>query len=135
MTKIQCLYVGDLHTESTHESGAKIATDAPKDNMGRGEAFSPTDLLAAGVLTCMLTLMGIASRKLGIDLKGTRGEVEKEMSTSGPRRVAKLVVRIRSALTPDAQAKERLERAALDCPVKHSLHPDIKLDVEFRWGA
>ena len=106
MTKMKVVYVGDLHTECTHESGAKIETDAPKDNMGKGQAFSPTDLFAASLATCMLTLMGIASRKLGVELKGATAEVEKEMVTEPKRRLGKIIVRIRSSLVPDAQIRK-----------------------------
>lgn len=134
MGKMRVLYLGDLHTECTHETGAKIETDAPKDNMGKGETFSPTDLFAASLATCMLTLMGIASKKLAIELKGMSAEVEKEMSNVGPRRIGKLIVRIRSSHLPNPQAREKLEQAALECPVKHSLHPSIKVEVDFVWG-
>lgn len=134
MTKMKVLYLGDLHTECTHESGVKIETDAPKDNMGRGEAFSPTDLFALSLGSCMITLMGIASKKLGIELKGTTVEVEKEMAAAGQRRIGKVIVRIRSSILPNPPAREKLEKAALDCPVRLSLHPDIKVEVDFVWG-
>lgn len=134
MTKIKVLYLGDLHTECTHESGAKIATDAPKDNMGKGRAFSPTDLFAASLATCMMTLMGIAAHKVGVELKGATAEVEKEMAQTGQRRLGKIIVRIRSSLAPNPQIREKLERAALDCPVKLSLHPEIKVETDFVWG-
>jgi len=134
MTKVKILYQGNLHTECTHPSGAVIETDAPKDNQGKGEAFSPTDLLAASLGSCVLTLMGIAGRKLGLDLKGTAAEVEKEMVSAPRRRVGKLAVRVRSSLSPDSQARERLERAAIECPVHYSLHPEIKIEFDFIWG-
>lgn len=134
MTKMKVLYLGDLHTECSHESGAKVETDAPKDNGGKGEAFCPTDLFALSLGSCMVTLMGIASKKLGIELKGMTAEVEKEMSVAGPRRIGKVIVRIRSSHLPNPQAREKLEKAALECPVKHSLHPDIKVEVDFVWG-
>lgn len=134
MTKMKVLYMGDLHTECTHESGAKITTDAPKDNMGKGEAFSPTDLFAISLASCMVTLMGIHARKLGVDLKGMTAEVDKEMVVSPLRRIGKVIVRFRSTLSPNEQVREKLERAALDCPVHHSLHPDIKLEFDFVWG-
>ena len=134
MTKMKVLYLGDLHTECTHESGAKIETDAPKDNQGRGAAFSPTDLLAVSLASCMVTLMAIASKKLGLELKGTTAEVEKEMSTVDRRRIARVIVRIRSSIVPPPLAQEKLERAALDCPVHHSLHPDVKVELDFTWG-
>lgn len=131
---MKVLHVGDLHTECIHESGAKIETDAPKDNMGKGEAFSPTDLFAVSLGSCMVTLMAIHSRKLGIELKGTTAEVEKEMQTIGARRIGRLIIRIRSPILPNPLAREKLEKAALDCPVRLSLHPDIKVEVDFVWG-
>lgn len=134
MTKMKVLYLGDLHTECTHESGAKIETDAPKDNQGKGEAFSPTDLFAVSLASCMVTLMGIYARKIAVDLKGTTAEVEKEMSVAGARRIGKIIVRIRCPILPNPQAREKLEKAALDCPVQMSLHPDIKVEVDFVWG-
>jgi putative redox protein len=134
MTKIKILYQGDLHTECTHPSGAVIETDAPKDNQGKGESFSPTDLLAASLGSCIGTLMGIAGRKLGLDLKGMAAEVEKEMVSAPHRRVGRLIVRIRSPLSPDSQTREKLERAAIECPVHHSLHPEIKIEFDFIWG-
>jgi len=130
---MKILYQGHLHTQSTHESGAVLETDAPKDNHGKGECFSPTDLLAVSLGTCMLTLMGITAEKLGLDLKGATAEVEKEMASS-PRRIGRLVVRIRSRLSPNPEERVKLEQAALGCPVKASLHPDIKLDIDFVWG-
>lgn len=134
MTKMKVVYQGDLHTECTHESGAKIATDAPKDNMGKGEAFSPTDLFAVSLGSCMLTIMGVAANKLGIDLKGATAEVEKEMASIPHRRVGKIIVRIRSSLSPNQLEREKLEKAAMSCPVHHSLHPEIKLEIDFVWG-
>jgi len=134
MVKIKVLYQGDLRTECIHESGAKIATDAPKDNLGRGEDFSPTDLFVVSLGSCMLTLMGIAAQKVGVELKGATAEVEKEMAAGPVRRVGKIIVRIRSALSPNPQIREKLERAALECPVHKSLHPDIKLEIDFVWG-
>jgi len=134
MTKMKVLYLGDLHTECTHESGAKIETDAPKDNRGKGEAFSPTDLFALSLGSCMVTLMAIHSKKLGIELKGMTAEVEKEMSLLGQRRVSKIIVRLRSSHLPNPLVREKLEKAALECPVHHSLHPDIKVEVDFVWG-
>lgn len=134
MTKMKAVYLGDLRTECTHETGSKIQTDAPKDNMGKGETFSPTDLFAASLGTCMLTIMGIAARKVAVDLKGATAEVEKGMVTGPQRRLGKIIVRIRSALSPTPQIREKLEKAALECPVHHSLHPDIKVEVDFIWG-
>ena len=134
MTKMKLLYKGDYHTDCFHESGAKIETDAPKDNMGKGESFSPTDLFAVSLASCMLTIMAIAARKVGVELKGMTAEVEKEMVTAPARRIGKIIVRIRSEQSPNAQIREKIERAAFDCPVHHSLHPDIKVEVDFIWG-
>jgi putative redox protein len=131
---MKILYLGDLRTECAHESGAVVHTDAPKDNEGKGEHFSPTDLFAASLATCMLTLMGIAARKVGVELKGMTAEVQKEMAQTAPRRVGKIVIRIRSSVSPNPQIREKLERAALDCPVHHSIHPSIKVEVDFIWG-
>lgn len=133
MTKTKIIYRGDLRTEAVHESGAVLATDAPKDNQGKGEMFSPTDLLAVALASCMLTLMGIAARKLGIDLKGTTAEVEKEMHVE-PRRIGRLIVRVRSPLMPPPEARAKLEQVALTCPVQASLHPEIKQEIDFVWG-
>lgn len=135
MTHSKVLYTGQLHTECTHESGAKIQTDAPKDNQGKGEAFSPTDLLAASLASCMLTLMGIAARKAGTDLPGTVATVEKIMSLDLPRRIAKIKIRVNCPLSFAEELRMRLEKAALDCPVHHSLHPGIELDIHFSWGS
>lgn len=133
MTKIKVIYKGDLRTEAFHESGSIVETDAPKDNQGKGERFSPTDLFALSLASCMLTLMGIGARKLAIDLKGATAEVEKEMASS-PRKIGKLVVRIRSSQNPPAEARAKLEEMALTCPVHASLHPSIKLEIDFVWG-
>ncbi len=134
MTRMKVLYLGDLHTECTHESGAKIETDAPKDIMGKGEAFSPTDLFAVSLGACMLTIMGIVASKVGVELKGTTAEVEKEMVSVPHRRLGKIIVRIRSPQLPDPQIREKLEKAASECPVHHGLHPNIKVELDFVWG-
>lgn len=133
MTKTKIVYRGELRTEATHESGAILVTDAPKDNHGKGEMFSPTDLVGVALATCMLTLMGIAARKLGVDLKGTVAEVEKEIALQ-PRRIGRIVVRVRSPLMPNSEARAQMEQAALSCPVHESLHPDIKREIDFIWG-
>lgn len=134
MTKMKVEYLGRLHTKCKHESGAEIETDAPKDNGGKGELFSPTDLMAASLGSCMLTLMALAAVKLGVDLTDASAEVEKQMAPGSPRRLGKITVRIRSSLSFDAQVREKLEKAAIDCPVHHSLHPSIKLEIGFTWG-
>lgn len=133
MTHAKILYLGDLRTTCTHESGVQIQTDAPKDNQGRGEGFSPTDLVGVSLGSCMITCMAIEARKLGLELKGSTVEVEKEMALS-PRRIGRVIIRIRSPLLPNPLAREKLEQAAVRCPVHHSLHPDIKIEVDFIWG-
>jgi uncharacterized OsmC-like protein len=130
------LYTGDLRTECTHlQSGSAIETDAPTDNNGKGARFSPTDLLATSLATCMLTVMGIKARSMGFDLNGLQIDVEKQMKPE-PRRVAgiNLTCTIPDALK-DLGAKERgiLINTALSCPVQKSLHPDIKVNMD--WGA
>lgn len=134
MVKMKAVYLGDYKTECTHESGAAIQTDIPKDIGGEGKLFAPTDLFAASLGTCMLSLMGIVAKKVGFDLKGATAEIEKTMSDAPPRRVAKIAVRIRCPKAPNPQIREKLEQAALQCPVHQSLHPDIKKEVDFVWG-
>lgn len=135
MVKMKVRYLGDLRTECIHESGARFETDAPIDNQGKGELFSPTDLVAASLSSCMMTIMGIAARKIGVDLKGCTAEVEKQMADTAPRRVGKIVVRFRCPIAPSPIDREKLEKAAVSCPVHFSLHPDIKLEYDFVWGV
>ncbi len=128
-------YEGNLRTEVRHtENGAVIQTDAPKDNHGKGELFSPTDLLAAALGSCVVTVMGIVAEKLKIDLKGLRGEVEKEMARSPSRKVGKIVVHIYCPSLFDAAITSRLEQAGIGCPVHQSLHPDVQQQIIFHWG-
>jgi putative redox protein len=135
MVNIQIEYQGDLHCKATHgPSGAELNTDAPKDNRGCGESFSPTDLVATALGTCMLTIMGIAARTLKIDISGTTATVEKEMTATLPRRIQRLTVRIHVPGSLSAADKEKLERAAHTCPVHKSLHPDVQIPIEFNWG-
>lgn len=118
----------------THPSGAIIETDAPKDIQGKGEEFSPTDLFAVSVGSCMLTLMSIRANQLGIELKGMTAEVEKQMAAAPKRKVGKIIIRIRSSYSPDQSTQSKLEQAAIDCPVHLSLHPDVKIELDFIWG-
>ena len=110
-------------------------TDAPVDNQGKGESFSPTDLAATALATCMGTIMAIQGRTLGLELKGMRLAVEKHMSAQSPRRIARLVLRVEMPAGIPAEARVRLERAAAACPVHHSLHPDIVTEVRWDWPA
>lgn len=132
---IKTTYTGSLRTEATHiDSGATIFTDAPKDNQGNGEAFSPTDLLSASLGSCMLTIMGIAARTHGIAIEGTEIEITKIMGAE-PRRVAEIVIVFNMPKNVEYSAKERkiLEAAAYSCPVSKSLHPDLIQNVTFNY--
>lgn len=133
MAKTKILYLGDLRTQSIHESGVKLETVAPLENQGKGDCFSPTDLLALSLGSCVLTLMGIFAKRLGIELKGTSATVEKEMSLAPPRRISKLLVLVQSPIQVTEAQREKIEHAALTCPVKESLHPGIELIIRFQW--
>lgn len=133
--RIDCEYLGDLRVHAVHApSGTVLHTDAPIDNHGKGESFSPTDLVATALLACMGTIMGIQGRTLGIELKGMRLSVEKHMTTQPSRRIARLVVRIDMPAGVPVDARQKLERAAAACPVHHSLHPDIVTEVTWSWA-
>ncbi len=134
MVTITSLYDGGLRCTATHgPSGVTLITDAPVDNHGKGESFSPTDLVATAVANCMMTVMGIAAERHGIDLKGTSVTIGKEMSADFPRRI----IALRSVMTVPLPAnhpqRALLEGAAKACPVKQSLDPRIDTTVEFRW--
>lgn len=134
-TDISIEYEGDLHCRLHHgPSGAEILTDAPADNQGRGEAFSPTDLLAASLGSCLITIMGIYARRKEIDLRGSRVRVSKEMVNGLGRRIGTLRVVVDLPDGIDPAQRQALESAAHACPVERSLHPDIKVDVTFRYG-
>lgn len=135
MATISTIYRGDLRTEAKHnQSGAVIFTDAPLDNQGRGEAFSPTDLLAASLGSCMLTIMGIAGKTHGFDIEGTRAEITKVMGV-GPRRVVEIVVELNFPSDYSAKHRKIIEAAAGECPVSRSLHPDLKQTVIFNYKS
>ncbi len=127
-------YLGELRTSSVHiNSGSEIISDAPLDNNGKGEAFSPTDTVATALATCMLTVMGIKARSLDVDFTGATAEVTKHMQ-SEPRKISKIEVRFQMALSPDEKTRTILERTAMTCPVYLSLHPDIEKEVTFKWS-
>ncbi|MGS2740117.1 OsmC family protein [Sinomicrobium sp. M5D2P17] len=127
-------YKGDLRTECEHlQSGNTFITDAPIDNNGKGEAFSPTDTVATALASCMLTIMGIKARELEINLRETTAEVTKTMA-AGPRRISGIKVVFHLPVNPDEKTKKILENAANTCPVHHSLHPDIEKEIVFNWG-
>jgi putative redox protein len=135
MVAIQFEYQGDLHCKAVHAlSGTELFTDAPRDNQGRGESFSPTDLVATALGTCMLTVMGVMALTLNIDIAGTTATVEKEMTTTPPRMIASLNVKIHVPHSLSPENKQKLERAAHTCPVHKSLHSDVKAPIEFTWG-
>lgn len=135
MVEMQVEYQGDLHCKAVHgPSGTELYTDAPKDNQGRGESFSPTDLVATALASCILTTMGIMARTLNLDIAGATAVAEKEMTTSGPRRIARLTVRIHVPQELGADDRLKLERAAHTCPVHKSLHPDVETLIELTWG-
>lgn len=129
------IYVGDLRTTCTHvKSGQSIITDAPTDNHGKGEAFSPTDLLATSLGSCMLTVMGIVAERNEIDLNGTRINITKVMADN-PRRVSQIIVEIIFEIGNVLNEKEKtlLENTAKSCPVAKSLHPDIDQKISFHY--
>ena len=126
-------YVGDLRTVCIHlQSGTQILTDAPTDNHGKGEAFSPTDLVATALGSCMVSIMGIKSKDLNVDLKDSTVSITKIMQ-SEPRKIAKIEVILNMSIETFEKNKTILERAAMTCPVLLSLHPDIEKDVVFNW--
>ena len=134
MATSEITYFGDLRTESVHlQSGDKIITDAPVDNKGKGEAFSPTDLLATSLGNCMLTVMGIAAQAHSINIDGATCSITKIMAAD-PRRVSEIqaIVKFPANGYSDKE-KKILEYAALTCPVYLSLHPELKKTVEFSW--
>jgi uncharacterized OsmC-like protein len=126
-------YLGDLRTSSSHlQSGSEIISDAPLDNNGKGEAFSPTDTVANGFASCMFTVMGIKAREMGVDFSGSTAEVTKIMAAD-PRRISEIHVTFEMDVDADEKTKTILERTALTCPVHFSLHPDIKREIVFNW--
>lgn len=127
-------YRGGLRTEATHlRSGNTIITDAPIDNKGKGEAFSPTDLVATAIASCMLTIMGIKAEGMKINIEGTTADVEKIMGTE-PRRIAQVNIHINVPMITDEKTRKILERAALTCPVDQSVSDAMIRDVKFNWA-
>lgn len=132
--EMNVVYEGELHCSATHiESGSAIQTDAPKDNQGKGETFSPTDLVGTALGTCIMTIMGIMAKRAELDLKGTKIHVVKDMADAPLRRIGKLALTVTfpKGLQLDDTMKKKLERAVDMCPVKQSLHPDIEIKTEF----
>ncbi|MFA6287762.1 MAG: OsmC family protein [Opitutaceae bacterium] len=134
MVKITGEYQGDLHCLAVHEpSDNRLATDAPKDNQGRGGAFSPTDLTATSLATCIATTMAIVARRHGVELNGLKFEVTKEMSADAPRRIVRLATQLWLPIAKTDEMAKLLEHAAHHCPVHQSLHPQIDKPVVFHW--
>jgi putative redox protein len=138
--EIDLTYQGDLRCEAVHgPSGTRLITDAPVDNHGKGESFSPTDLVATALGACLMTIMGIVAKRSEWDLAGMRTHVVKEMVQVPARRIGRLGVTISipadKARALSAEDRSKLEHAALHCPVHHSLHPETVLDIRFDWNG
>jgi putative redox protein len=135
MVEMKLVYEGGLHARAEHgPSGAWVDTDAPVDNQGKGEAFSPTDLLASSLASCMLTTMAIVGDREGWEIAGARARVEKHMELEPRRRVGRVVVELDLPAGLPEASRPRLEEAARGCPVASSLHPDTAIDLTLRWA-
>ena len=136
MVHLSSVYEGGLRCRATHApSGTSLVTDAPVDNHGKGESFSPTDLVAAALGACMMTIMGIVAERHGVNLVGMTAETVKEMTKEPPRRIASLRTRLTIPLPADHPQRAALEQAAHTCPVHKSLHPEIDAAIEFVWAG
>lgn len=134
MVKTTGVYQGDKHCELTHlPSASKIETDAPKDNNGRGERFSPTDLVAAALGSCVLTVMAIVAERSGVSITGATFEVEKEMVNEPTRRIKRLTTNVKMPAGIPKEIRAKLEATALHCPVKKSLHPEIEVPLSISY--
>ncbi len=133
--KISCDYLGDLRVRAIHgPSGTELITDAPVDNQGQGRSFSPTDLAATAMATCVITIVGIHARQMDLDLRGMKVEVEKQMSTTPPRRIARLDMVITMPPGIKEEHRPRLIRAAEACPVKQSFREDTMIECRWIWA-
>ena len=133
MSTSKIIYKNNLRTEAQHiASGQKIITDAPLDNNGKGEAFSPTDLVATALASCMITIMAIAAEKNGINISETSASVKKIMGIN-PRTISDIVIEIKMSKDLALKDRKRLEKAALACPVHKSLHPDMNKEITFSY--
>ncbi len=133
MVEIEVEFTGNLNTRLKHPSGAEICTTPPKDNQGEGTCFSPTDMVAGALISCMLTIMAIYAKRTGIDLTGVTGKVTKEMSAE-PRRIGKLTVNFQMPKRFTESERKALETAAMTCPVHKSLHPNVEVPVKFEYA-
>ena len=132
MSKIRVVYKGDLSTEIEHlDSGSKIITDAPKDNQGLGQTFSPTDLVASSLASCMLTIIAIANRTHSLNIEAMDANVEKIMSSNSPRKISQINVKISIKGVFDDKSKLIIERSAKNCPVHHSLDVGVDLIINY----
>ena len=134
MVEISVTYSGNKKCDLVHPEGARLRTDAPKDIGGEASAFSPTDLIAAGLASCILTTIAMWAERNGLKIDGATASVEKHMSAQPPRRIARLVLRIEMPAGIPEETRAKLRRAAAACPVHHSLHPEIASEVEWAWG-
>ena len=133
MSTSKVTYQGNLRTSNEHiKSGITFFTDAPTDNNGKGEAFSPTDTVATGLANCMFTIMGIKANAMGVSIEGATAEVTKTMA-AGPRRISKIQIDFTMPAQSD-KAQKILENSGKTCPVHYSLHPDIEKEITFHWG-
>jgi putative redox protein len=136
MVEVTTIYEGQLHCRVTHgPSGAQLLTDAPVDNMGKGESFSPTDLVAAALGTCILTIIGIIGRRHNLSVEGASCTVSKEMINTPVRRIGRLVSHVYMPVKLSEDDRRRMENAAHTCPVEKSLHPSIETPIIFHWGS
>ena len=134
--RINISYTGELRCSAIHgPSRTELLTDAPVDNCGKGESFSPTDLVATALASCVLTTMAIYADRHGVDLRGSTATVEKEMVATPTRRIGKLTTQVTIPLSADHPQRAALERVALMCPVHQSLHPDVEAPVMFTWSG
>lgn len=136
MTVTHIRYTGDLRCEAAHPSGYVLLTDAPKDNVGKGESFSPTDLIGTALATCIITTLAIGARQVyGFELGAAASRVEKIMSDDKPRRIVGLIVDLQFALPFDHPHRVELEKMITRCPVHHALNPEIVITINAEWGA
>lgn len=134
MVEIKLQYEGGLHCSAVHSpSGSTLTTDAPVDNNGRGESFSPTDLVATALASCMATVIGIVAGRKGLAVEGMQLAVRKFMSADTPRRISRLELDIDMPLSAGHPDRALLESAARGCPVHHSIHPDIEVVMNWKW--
>ena len=134
MVEINVSYEGGLRCRAVHgPSKTELITDAPADNMGKGESFSPTDLVATALATCIATTIGIVAKRKGFEVPSMRVHVEKHMSTDSPRRIVRMPIKLWLPLPPDHPERKLIENTAHGCPVHQSVRADIEMPIEFIW--